>query len=289
MAVIFGLAAALTYGAADFLGGLATRRTKVLSVVLLSQVAGSLVLAGLIPFFIEVDPTGRALVWGALAGVAGAGGVAIFYQGLAIGRMGVVAPITGVGAATIPIVFGLATGERPSAIALTGVILALVAVGLISKSSEATELELDAARPGRLAGWMESGIAHALASGVGFGVFFILLDRAGEDTGLWPLLGVRGGSMITIVVALIASRGWDRPPRSSAAMIVGSGILDVSANVLYLLAAQRGLLSIAAVLTSMYPAATLLLARIALKERFERIQVLGLVVAAVAVSAIALG
>ena len=288
MAVIFGLAAALTYGAADFLGGLATRRTRVLTVVLLSQIAGSFFLALCVPFFTDVPATGRALMWGAISGVAGATGVAIFYQGLAIGRMGAVAPITGVGAATIPILFGLLTGERPGPLALTGVVLALVAVGLISASTEAAE-PTTAPRPGRLEGWMDTGVAHALASGVAFGVFFILLDNAGEDTGMWPLLGVRAGSMVTIAVALLLTRAWDRPPRSSAAIIVGSGLLDVSANLLFLLAAREGLLSIAAVLTSMYPASTLLLARLALKERFEKIQVVGLAVAVAAVTAIALG
>ena len=288
MAVIFGLAAALTYGAADFLGGLATRRTRVLTVVLLSQMAGSFFLALCVPFFTDVPATGRALMWGAISGVAGATGVAIFYQGLAIGRMGAVAPITGVGAATIPILFGLLTGERPSPLALTGVVLALVAVGLISASSEAAE-PTPAPRPGMLQGWMDTGVAHALVSGVAFGVFFILLDNAGEGSGMWPLLGVRGGSMVTIALALLATRAWDRPPRSSAAIIVGSGLLDVSANLLFLLAARKGLLSIAAVLTSMYPASTLLLARLTLKERFEKIQVVGLAVAVGAVTAIALG
>lgn len=288
MGVIFGLAAALTYGAADFLGGLATRRTRVLTVVLLSQIAGSFFLALCVPFFMDVPVTGRALLWGGISGIAGATGVAVFYQGLAIGRMGAVAPITGVGAATVPIIFGLLTGERPSPLALAGVILALVAVGLISASSETAE-STPTPRPGRVQGWVESGVAHALVSGVAFGVFFILLDNAGDDTGMWPLLGVRAGSMLTIAMALVLTRSWDRPPRSSTAMIVGSGLLDVSANVLYLLAAREGLLSIAAVLTSMYPASTLLLARLALKERFERIQVVGLVVAAGAVTAIAVG
>lgn len=289
MAVIFGLAAALTYGAADFLGGLATRRTRVLTVVLLSQIAGSLFLAAAVPFFMDVPATGRALLWGGISGIAGAAGVAIFYQGLAIGRMGAVAPITGVGAATIPILFGLLTGERPGPLALGGVVLALVSVGLISASSEASESPASPHGTRTRQSWMESGIAHALASGVAFGLFFILLDNAGDDTGMWPLLGVRAGSMATIALALVLSHGWDRPPRSSAAIIVGSGLLDVSANLLYLLAAREGLLSIAAVLTSMYPASTLLLARVALKERFERTQVFGLAVAVGAVTAIALG
>lgn len=288
MGVIFGLAAALTYGAADFLGGLATRRTRVLTVVLLSQIAGSFFLALCVPFFTDTPMTGRALLWGSIGGIAGAIGVAVFYQGLAIGRMGAVAPITGVGAATVPILFGLLTGERPGPLALTGVVLALVAVGLISASSETAE-STPAAGPGRVRGWMESGVAHALVSGVAFGVFFILLDNAGDDTGMWPLLGVRAGSMLTIASALVLTRAWDRPPRSSAPIIAGCGLLDLSANVLYLLAAREGLLSIAAVLTSMYPASTLLLARVALKERFERIQVVGLVVAVGAVTAIALG
>lgn len=288
MALILGLASALTYGAADFLGGLATRTTKVLTVVFVSQVIGSVLLLLLLPFFRDAQLTAGAMWWGAASGLAGAAGITLFYQGLALGKMSAVAPITAVEAASVPVLFGLAMGERPSALALAGVVLALVAVALVSLSAdpEAETRDRGDTRPGR---WTDTGIAHALAAGFAFGAFFILLDRAGDDTGLWPLVGARISSVLSIGMALIVASGWSPPQRGSWRTIAGAGALDVAANVFYLLATREGLLSIVAVLTSMYPATTVLLARVTLGERFRPAQSVGLLVALVGVVAIALG
>ncbi|MDP9066747.1 MAG: DMT family transporter [Actinomycetota bacterium] len=286
MAILLGLAAAVTYGAADFLGGLATKKTKVFTVVLVSQLIGSLLLLAAIPFFLRTEPTGSALMWGALSGIAGAAGVALFYQGLSLGRMGAIAPITAVEAASVPVLFGLVTGERPSALALAGVVLALVAVGLVSSSPEAASATT--AAPIKR-GWRDTGLAHAVGAGLAFGAFFILLDAAGDDTGLWPLAGARVSSIVFTAAALVATRGWDRPDRTSLPAIAGAGALDVAANLFYLLGSRVGLLSIVAVLTSMYPATTVLLARVTLNERLERVQAAGLAVAAAGVVAISLG
>ncbi len=286
MAILLGLAAAVTYGAADFLGGLATRTTKVLSVVFISQALGSVVLVAIFPFFAEVPVTTRALAWGAASGLAGAAGIALFYQALALAKMGVIAPITAVEAASVPVLFGLVSGERPSPLAMGGVLLALVAVGLVSSSAGSGETH-EVTDDGR--GWRGSGLAHALGAGLGFGAFFILLDRAGDDAGLWPLVGARVSSLIVIGLALLVSRKWERPNPRSMSLIVGAGVLDVAANLFYLLGTQAGLLSVVAVLTSMYPATTVLLARVALAERLGRSQRLGLAVAAAGVVAIALG
>lgn len=288
MALIFGLASALTYGAADFLGGLATRTTKVLSVVMLSQLLGSLLLVAILPFF-KAELTANAMWWGAFAGIAGSAGITLFYQGLAVGRMGAIAPITAVEAATVPVIFGLATGERPSALALAGVALALVAVGLVSASAEPEPAANSAGGAAETPRWIRSGVAHGLGAGLAFGAFFILLDRAGDDTGMWPLVGARISGLILIGIALVATRGWERPPASGVRLIAGAGALDVAANVFYLLATREGLLSIVAVLTSMYPATTVLLARITLGERFRPAQSIGLLVAVAGVVAIALG
>lgn len=289
MAIILGLASALTYGAADFLGGLATRRTKVLSVVLLSQLFGAVLLVALLPFFRGATLSAGALWWGGLAGIAGAVGITLFYQGLAVGRMGAVAPIAAVEAATVPVVFGLATGERPTSLALGGVLLALLAVGLVSASAE-PEPVLPAVRCGASGPlWLRSGVAHALGAGLAFGAFFILLDRAGDSTGLWPLVAARVSSVVLIVGAVVAARGWESPPPGGRRIILAAGALDVAANTFYLLATREGLLSIVAVLTSMYPATTVLLARLALGERFERSQSVGLLLAVAGVAAIALG
>lgn len=284
MAIVLGLAAALTYGAADFLGALATKSTKVFTVVFLSQVLGSGLLLAVLPFFLDTPVSVDALGWGALSGVAGAVGVALFYQALAVGRMGAVAPITGVEAAAVPVIFGLISGERPSLLALTGVVVALGAVALVSSSPRSDETA-----PGPGTGGLQPGIGLALAAGIAFGAFFILLDRAGDDSGLWPLVGARISSIGTIAIGLVATKGLERPQRTALPAIAGAGVLDVAANLFFLLATRQGLLSIVAVLTSMYPATTVVLARIVLSERFHRTQLVGLGLAGLGVVAMTLG
>ena len=284
MAIVLGLAAALTYGAADFLGALATKTTKVFTVVFMSQVLGSGLLLVTLPFFLDTPMSVAALGWGAAAGVAGAVGVALFYQGLAVGRMGAVAPITGVEAAAVPVIFGLASGERPSVLALAGVVVALGAVGLISSSPKDGD---DSG--GDTDGRFQPGVGLALGAGIAFGAFFILLDGAGDDSGLWPLVGARLSSLATIAIALLASNGYERPSRGAWPSIAGAGVLDVAANLFFLLAARQGLLSIVAVLTSMYPATTVVLARLFLDERFHRTQLIGLGLAALGVTALTVG
>lgn len=289
MAIILGLASALTYGAADFLGGLATKRTKVLTVVLISQFFGWMIIVAALPFFTGSRLTSGALIWGGLSGIAGAIGIAFFYQGLAIGRMGAVAPITGVEAASVPVLWGLGTGERPGALALGGVVLALVAVGLVSAAEDRDADVVTAGSASLRHRWVRTGIAHAIVSGLAFGAFFILLDQSGEDTGVWPLVGARVSSVAVVGLAVLLTRNWERPPRSAMGTIAAAGALDVAANIFYLLATRRGLLSIVAVLTSMYPATTVILARVTLGERFRPIQTAGLLVAVAGVVAIALG
>ncbi|HEX2057453.1 MAG TPA: DMT family transporter [Actinomycetota bacterium] len=269
MAILLGLAAAVTYGAGDFVGGLVTRRAPLFTVVLLSQVAGTALLIASLPFFVESGPTASALAWGGASGAAGATGVLLLYKGLAAGRMSVVAPITSVEAAVVPVVWGLATGERPSALALTGVLVALVAVLLVAgfDPSEATTQ-----RGGRLA----AGVPEALGAGVAFGAFFILLDGAGDDTGMWPLVGGRTASLAVLAILVLLRRERISAAPGTRVPIVAAGLLDVAANLLYLLSTREGLLSIVAVLTSLYPASTILLARIVLGERMGRLQVAGL-------------
>jgi drug/metabolite transporter (DMT)-like permease len=280
MEIVLGLGAALTYGAADFVGGFVTRRAHVLAVVLGSQLVGAVALAAVMPALVGEPATGRALAWGAASGLAGAIGVVFLYRGLAGGRMSVVAPVTAVVAATLPVIFGLVVGERPPGVALAGVAVALVAIGLISRPGPSDR---------RDAAGSDSGVGLALVAGVGFAAFFILLERAGPAAGLWPLVGARASSiLLTGALALLTSA----PLRSATGMarpIAVVGLLDAAANVLYLLATQRGLLSLVAVLTSMYPATTVLLARFLLGERLTRLRAAGLGVAATAVALMAAG
>ncbi len=278
MAILLGLGAALTYGAADFMGGLATKRSNEFAVVVCSQVFGSVLLLAALPFFLAAPFTLEAFAWGMGSGLGGGLGVLMLYRGLALGRMSVVAPTTGVIAAVVPVLAGLLLGERPSALSLIGVVVALIAVTLVSASPD---------HGGERQGY--SGIREAVGAGVSFGAFFILLSLAGDDSGLWPLIGTRSASLgIVTLIALTTGRSL-RPTRGSFQLIAGAGILDVAANLLFLAATRVGLLSLVAVLTSMYPGATVVLARFVLHERLHRLQLVGLVCSALGVALIAGG
>jgi drug/metabolite transporter (DMT)-like permease len=278
-AILLALGASISYGAADFTGGFTTRRVSPFVVVLLSQVGG-LVLLVLVAPVIGVGEFDLAHVgWGAGAGVVGGAGVILLYRALASGRMSVVAPVTAIEAAAVPVVFGVISGERPSPLALGGVLCGFVAVGLVSWSKEH-------ARPGSLA---QPGIADAAGAGLAFGVFFILLSRASNGNALWALLGIKLGSIALSGIALILVRHSLRVSRRTTGLIAIAGFFDMAANVLYLFATRSGLLSLVAVLTSLYPATTVLLARVVLKERLERVQLSGLTLAAMAIVMIARG
>jgi drug/metabolite transporter (DMT)-like permease len=275
-AVILATACAVVYGTADFLGGMATKRSRVFAVVALSQAAGLVLVLALLP----VLPGGfsaEALWWGLGAGLAGAAGLLLFYRALATGTMSVVAPTAAVMSAALPVVFGLLTGERPHPVALAGVGLALAAVVLISKEP-----------PREKTGGSMSSLLVALAAGAGFGGFFILLAQAPAGTGMWPLVGARASSLALVALLAVAAGHTLRPGSGSLRIIAAAGVLDMAANVLYLLAKQHGMLSLVAVLVSLYPASTLLLARFVLGERLRAVQITGVACALGAVALIAL-
>ena len=277
MAIVLSLLAALSYGAADYVGGFVSKRNHVFTVVLISQLLGTLPLLAVFPLLNDGALSTTALWWGCAAGAAGGTGVVLLYRGLARGRMSVVAPITSVEAAIVPVLFGLLTGERPSGWALTGVVVTLLAVVLVSSSAETSAAE------------GMSGIPEAIGAGFAFGLFFILLDQAGDDAAMWPILSMRATSLILVAGALFGTRTSLRPAPGTFWGIALSGILDVAANVFYLLSTQHGLLSLVAVITSMYPAATVVLARLFLNERLTPTQLSGLGFAAAGVTLIALG
>lgn len=279
MAVVLGLAAAIVYGASDFLGGLATRRSGAYAVVVWSQFAGLLILAAAVLLTGETLPPTRDLVWGAVGGIGGGSGVVLLYRGLAIGRMAIVAPTAAVGGAVIPVVVGLALGERPPALALVGVLVAVAAIGLVSSSHAGASTGAHRRR-------LPPGFIEAVGAGLGFALFFVALDRTTGTADLWPLLAARV-SIAVAGLAGIATRSTLRPAPGSLAQIACLGVLDMVANLLYILASRRGLLSIVAVLVSLYPASTVVLARFVLGERFTRPQLAGLVAAAAGVTLIA--
>jgi drug/metabolite transporter (DMT)-like permease len=230
------------------------------------------------------------LGWGAASGAAGGAGVALLYRALAAARMSVVAPITAVEAAAVPVLWGLLIGEQPGALALGGVVVALVAVVLVSAAPEAAPAPgvPDQAPPPRPL-LRRPGTVDALGAGLAFGLFFLLLDRAGAGAGLWPLVAARVVSVGLLGGLAVARRRSLRPPPGSLPVIVGAGALDMLANLAYLLATGEGLVSLVAVLTSLYPASTVLLARVVLGERLVRLQVTGLGLAALGVVLITVG
>lgn len=277
MASILALTAALAYGAGDFLGGVASRRAPTTAVVLWSHVVGLVLLLAAAPV-VGGDATARGLLIGAGAGIVGALGVALFYQGLAIGSMSVVAPVAGLLSAAVPVAAGVGSGERPGAMALGGIALALVAITLVSRDGAAAD------GPG---GNRVHALALAAGAGLAFGLFFTALNAAGDSTGIWPLVGARGASVALFTLLGIARVTQAAPPRQAAGAAVGAGVLDAAANVFYVLALTHGLLSVVSVLTALYPAGTVLLARYGLGERMSSVQRTGLAVAGVSAVLIA--
>jgi len=278
VAVLLGLLVAVTYGVGDFFGGLASKRNPPTAVVAISQAFGLVIMIGLV----LIDRSafdGRDFGAGALAGSIGLVGVILLYRGLANGTMSVVAPITAVGAGVLPLAWGLLTGDRPSALALVGVAAALVAVALVS-TADAVE-DRSATR--------SDDVVLALCAGAAFGMVFVLLGTTSEDSGMWPVLGARCASVTLVVGGILVARRPLRPAPGSLPTIAGAGALDAGANALYLLASREGLLSLASVLSSLYPAATILLARVVLRERMNRTQLLGIALALTGVVLIAAG
>lgn len=276
MLALFGLSAAVLYGAADFLGGIAARRTSAFSVALIAQAAGFAALLVALPFF-GGYPFGRACEFGLLAGVCIGAGITLFYRALAIGTMGVVSPLTALPAAAIPVFVAVARGDRLSAANLCGIAMALIAIALISANIEPS------ARP-RFGG---AGIPEALTAGMVLGGFYVFLSMAGSGTGLYPLVWARIGSICVIALMALIARSAIVPGLATLPTILAGGILDMAANALYLYAEHGGNLAAAAVLTSLYPAATVVLARITLGERLKVLQKLGVAIALAGVALIA--
>jgi drug/metabolite transporter (DMT)-like permease len=274
-AIVFALLSAALYGSADFLGGLASRRSSVMPVMIFSQLAGLLTLLLVLAFLPAATAIRADFAWGAVAGGALGIGLMLLYQGLATGKMSVVAPVTAVLAVVVSAVAGMVIGDRLSVGAFIGVALALMAITLIGQ---------DGTQEKANAGWGAAhGLAAALSAGVLIGVFFAALKQTSPGSGLLPLVAARLAALVTLgAVALWRRLPW-RIGRDVIWLIVVCGAFDIFANVLYLLATREGMLTIAATLTSLYPASTILLARLVLGERLRRIQIVGLACAGLGV------
>ena len=287
MPILIGLLASVTYGIQDFIGGVVSRRNHVLTVVAWGQIAGIVFAAAGVPLLTDGPPTAAALSLSGAAGIAGMFGAALLFRGLARGRMSVVAPVTAVLAASVPVLIGLVSGERPTNLALGGLVVALLAIALVSS---APEPGVPRRREGTLRTRMiGAAIPEAVGAGLLFAGFFLLLDRVEDDAGLWPLVGARAAALVVVGIILLATGVPVRPAAGTTLGVVGSGFLSNVSDYLFVLGTRLGLLSVVVVLTSLYPATTVILARVVLKERIGRGQLVGLVLALIGVVFLTVG
>ena len=266
------LSAAAIWGAGDFTGGIATKRASVFRVIAVAHAFGLVLMLALTWAVREHMPPPVALVWGAVTGITGAFGIAALYKGLSIGQMGVVAPVASVISAVLPVIYGFAIEGRPGWVESVGLGLAVVSIWLITRSPGATG--------------PRQGVGLAVLAGVMFGMFLICGKEAGRYAVLWPLVSARVASTALMFTIVLFSARDPKPLRPALVTILLSGTFDSLANALYLAATRFGRLDVAAVLSSLYPASTVILARLFLKEKFSRTQVLGIVAALVAVALI---
>lgn len=282
--VLFGLAASLSWGSGDFCGGLASRRLNATVVVICAYSIGFFLLVGLALVWSEAFPAPVDIGWGVLGGLAGGLGLILFYSALAVGRMGIVAPVSATLTAGLPVIFSIFTQGAPGLLQIAGFVAALLAIALISRP------EREKGRP--------QGLGLALLSGTCFGLFFIFISRVGAHSTFWPLAIARVSSVIfLLLLALfrkIRTGGEPAPKKAGKAwrvvvpLICGSGILDSIGNAFFVLAAHSGRLDVASVLSSLYPAATTLLAALLLRERMNALQGVGVLLALIAIPLISL-
>jgi drug/metabolite transporter (DMT)-like permease len=287
VSVLLGLLAAATYGSSDFLAGLASRRLPPIVVTVAAQAVCLVVGVIAVVFYPGDGFSGRILLWGMASGLGAAGGTFALYRGLGGGEMSVVATLSGLLTAVIPVIVGLATGDSLSATAAIGIVAAIPAIGLVSWQS------------GEHSGAGRSDALWGILAGLGFGLLFVGYDRAGSDAGGWPLVVAEGtATLVTLGPALFAVRRmrWpgegagDRPADGrTVGLLVAAGLLAGIANLSFVVATHQGELAVVAVLTALYPGFTVILARVVLGERWSAAQKLGLATALVATFLVSLG
>lgn len=279
MTALLSLLAAASYGLGDFNGGLFSKRGGAWAVALMAQLGGT-VLVLVVALLAGGSPGGADLAWAVVAGVGNGFGTAFLYRGLSTGRMGVVAPVSGVGAVVVPVVAGFLVGERPGPAVWAGILLALPAIWLVSR--EPASVEIADAPAG-------SGLVDGVLAGLGFGSLFAALAQIPEEAGFLPLAVnqlIAGGAIILVALALRAD--WVPRNRYALGGIISGG-LGALATGLFQVATHHGYLTVAAVVTSLYPAFTVLLAATVLREPIHRAQALGLAMCAAAVVLVAAG
>jgi drug/metabolite transporter (DMT)-like permease len=279
-AVVLALGAAAAYGLSDFVGGVTSKRVGPWPTALVAQLAGGLAVL-LLALVLEGDPTGADLAWALLAGVANGIGTGFLYRGLSSGRMGVVAPVSGVGAAVVPVVVGVATGERPSMLVWAGIVAALPGIWLVAREPAAEDVT--GAAP------VSSGVVDGVLAGLGFGALFAALAQIPEEAGFLPLALNQLVAALVVVVMALALRTSFVPQDPAAVLGVVSGFLGATATACFLLASQAGYLTVTSILASLYPAVTVVLAATVLREHVHRGQAMGLLLCGAAVALVAGG
>lgn len=321
LAVLLALAAAAGYGGSDFAAGLATRRASVVRVTVLAEVSSATLLLCVIPFVSSQAPSLASVLWGAAAGASGVAGAMALYLGFRHAAFSVASSVSAVATAAFSVLAGLALGERPGALSLAGILLAVPAI--VGVSAPARQASRDAERapveaqavavPGQrdlaargtappgehgpdgrrsrpaATGRHAAGVGWGLAAGAGFGLFFIGLDRAGSGADLWPITISQLAAMVTVTCIALVTRDLGLPPAGTRRLGLLTGVAGAAGTAMFFLASHHGLLAITAVITSLYPAGTILLARVLLGERLTRLRVAGLCFAAASVALIAVG
>lgn len=275
-AALLGLASAASWGAGDFSGGLASKRSPLLGVLVLGQAAGATLIALTALLTREAPPTAAALAWAVAAGAVGSVGLAALYRGLAIGRMAVVAPVSAVLCAALPVAWGAVSEGLPPSAKLAGFALALGGIWLVARSGEA-----GAPGVGR------QGLLLAVVAGAGFGGFLVFMSLGARGGTFWPLAAARATAFLLVLASALARGGAWVPSRAALPLVLLSGALDAGGNALFVLASQAGRLDVAAVTSSMYPASTVLLAAALLRERVSLPQRAGIAVVLGAIALIA--
>jgi drug/metabolite transporter (DMT)-like permease len=285
LAIILALASAIGYGGSDFAAGLASRTASVIQVTLLACLTATVVVLVALPLAAAHRPSGASLAWGAAAGAGGTlGGIAL-YLGFRYAAFSVAAPISAVGTAGFSVLAGLLWGERPSTVALIGIGLALPAIVSVSASAAGAEQEEGHGHGGRPA----AGVVAGLIAGACFALLLIGLNRAGSGGGLWPVATAEVAELAVAVAAAALTRNLRLPGGRPGWLAVITGVAGAAGTILYFFATHDGLLAVTAVLTSLYPASTIVLARVVLGERLTRLRLTGLVLAGGCVALIAAG
>lgn len=276
MAVILALISAASYGVSDFLGGLFSKRSGPWQIATIGQSSSALTALAAGLFVLPGSPTPADLVWGAAAGMGGGIGASFLYRGLAGAKMNVVAPLSAIGSALLPVAAGIGLGDRPPLLTALGVACAFPAIFLISRATDEDPTH-------------RGGVADGIIAGLGFGFLFICLGQVSSSSGMLPIAALQTVSVLTVIVTAssLKQRWKPRDPMALRALLMGP--LGVSATGCFMYATHHGLLSVVSVISALYPASTVALAAIFLRERVRGWQGVGLALAVASVTMVAAG